>query len=1160
MEIAEEEEEGEQRVAKRQSTIEEKDLPGEIDDTPARPRSPITGPPVTLDSNLATSPKESKFANTEEPPSFEGAARSTSPAPSFEHDLTRRMSSQSSRQDYYSSSSYLHSKPRVKLGPRPSIDPTHRPRSSAGDTVRPVASMPAGLKFSLKGGKKSKTHDDSSSVISEEPDSSSITFLAPALAIPGESALRPRTSDGRLPTSSGISVKSLPAISKPVKPAMSQEKIRLMKALQLREKKKLKDNAVVETTVTPDVTTLTAIPSLEITPSPILKANEEEPTTTAAATATTTTSEAPEAQATMPPPSTADSGSESAADQLSLSKADSAVDVASTAPTDHTSEHTQTDSRPHSMIGASSEVGDSTKASSISESTDETLQPPNDKLEQEDEEEEPEVVEIQSAAEEEKLPEVVETQPQPTEEAVSTSGAEAGEGQSIEGPDASQAPLTQDDQPSDEKSAEADEQSTKSPTKDASSESSFIPTSKFASVVPTGQAAMDPLESRGQDPLNVTSGPGRIDEAGPAGVEPPERTEDDPAASPSKWNLPISKYSTHDSSKSLAPSPIPAIVTSSAEPSHGQDNTAGAAADNMNDESTAGEKKRSARPEPIQTDPNLPEKPEKEAPQENGNVTDEPQTATNDNVNTLPLASPVAAAPPQPSEPPTPRVLRTVSSPLNSPKSTAGDAPPAGTPTRSISSGSAFQQRPNQQSVAHLAPGRVPGKLGGGLASRIKAFEQLSTKSPPASGIVPTPGARPSSAFFSVRQNSVRDGARSPSVLERTNSIYRGRTPTPSESLDGSSPEAMVKPSRERSGSVASRLSVFEGGNAPRGRPETVQVTARIVREPGQNYPRAPESNVDPSEYPSLDLKQSPLIVDHRRGAETPEPAPAADAPPVPTPLVHAGEPRKSLQERRLSKDLKAHSNEDNRDSLHRPGQRTSLTMARDFIRDSMVGKDSSGQARPPSVHQSGSLLSRLSINTRQKSISQDSALLSPTSATEMSESGDETKSKEGNRASRLMRRLSSTFSPGRKHSVTALTSPTLPEEHMEVEKTPAPRSMTAPATAGISAMVSHMGEVNVQFPENLLWKRRIVSLDSNGFLHLTPTQGAVSVREKQLKRFHMSEFKQPYAPEIEFQELPNSVCLDFKSGSGLQVAFQDRAGQLSGLQGKPAYLSRTQL
>lgn len=1108
VEIAEEEEEGEQRDAKRQSTIEEKDQRDEIGDDPARPRSPITGPPVTLDSNLATSPKESKFADTEELPSFMGVPRPPSPAKSFDNDVSRRLSTQSSRQDYYSSASYLHYKPRVRLGPRPLAEPAGRPRSSAGDTVRPVASMPAGLKLSLKGAKKSKTQDDSSSVISEEPEPSENEFLAPALAIPEHSALRPHTSDGRPLTSSGISVKSLPATTKPVKSSMTPEKLRLMKALQLREKKK-------RASVAPDST----VPEVEITPSPAPEANTERPKTTA---------EDAETQDAMQQP--IDNDSEPAADQLVLSKADSAIDVASTAPTDHASEHTQTDSRPPSPICASSEVGDSTKASSISESTDETLHPPGEKMEQEKELGQ---IEIQQPVEDQIL-------------GVSTSSAEIKDGASTKSQNASQAPLTQASQPPCAKSTEADEQQAKSVQMVAPSESSFIiPTSKFAAKLPSGQAAMDPMESRGQDPLKVTSGPGKIDEAGPVPVDTSERTGDDSATSPSKWNLPISKYSTHDSSKYLAPSPIPAIVTSSADPPNGQDNIA-SAADKMDDESSAGEKRRSGRPEPIQTDPNLPEK---EAPQDNGKVTDEPQSATNDDVKSTPLASPVTDAPPQPSEPPTPRMLRTVSSPIHSPHSVAGDAPPSA--TRSISSGSALQQRMNQlQSSSHLAP-RAPGKLSGGISSRIKAFEQLATKNPPPVVAIPAvTGSRPSSAFFSVRQNSVRDGARSPSVLERANSIYRGRTPTtPSESLDGS-PEAVIKPSRERSGSVASRLSVFEGGSAPRGKPETVQVTARIVREPGQSYPRAPESNVDPTEYTSLDLKQSPLIVDHRKGAETPEPAPAADAPPVPTPLVHAGEPRRSLQERRMSKDLKAFSNEENRDSLHRPGQRTSLTMARDFIRDSMVGKDSSSQSRPPSVHQAGSLLSRLSINTRRKSISQDSTLLSPISVTDKSESGDETKSKEGNRASRLMRRLSSTFSPGRKQSTT-MTSPSLPEEKGDGEKSQPARSMTAPATAGISAMVAYMGDVNVQFPENLLWKRRTMSLDSNGFLHLSPAQGAISSREKQLKRFHMSEFKPPYAPEIEFQELPNSVCLDFTNGSGLQVAFTDRAGQLHGLQGE---------
>jgi hypothetical protein len=42
----------------------------------------------------------------------------------------------------------------------------------------------------------------------------------------------------------------------------------------------------------------------------------------------------------------------------------------------------------------------------------------------------------------------------------------------------------------------------------------------------------------------------------------------------------------------------------------------------------------------------------------------------------------------------------------------------------------------------------------------------------------------------------------------------------------------------------------------------------------------------------------------------------------------------------------------------------------------------------------------------------------------------------------------------------------------------------------------------------------------------------------------HMSEFRTPMIPDIEMQELPNSVMLDFIEGSGLQVACEDRGGQ----------------
>jgi hypothetical protein len=105
------------------------------------------------------------------------------------------------------------------------------------------------------------------------------------------------------------------------------------------------------------------------------------------------------------------------------------------------------------------------------------------------------------------------------------------------------------------------------------------------------------------------------------------------------------------------------------------------------------------------------------------------------------------------------------------------------------------------------------------------------------------------------------------------------------------------------------------------------------------------------------------------------------------------------------------------------------------------------------------------------------------------------------------------------------------------------------------------MGDVNVQFPDNLLWKRRTICLDSQGFLILSAVQGATAVplavqgkdRHHQagaIKRYHMSDFKTPFTPEMEVQELPNSVILDFVDGSGLQIACEDRAGQMNVLHG----------
>lgn len=96
------------------------------------------------------------------------------------------------------------------------------------------------------------------------------------------------------------------------------------------------------------------------------------------------------------------------------------------------------------------------------------------------------------------------------------------------------------------------------------------------------------------------------------------------------------------------------------------------------------------------------------------------------------------------------------------------------------------------------------------------------------------------------------------------------------------------------------------------------------------------------------------------------------------------------------------------------------------------------------------------------------------------------------------------------------------------------------------------MGDVNVQFPDNLLWKRRAMRLDSQGFLILTQSQAGKSTdKAAGVKKYHLSDFRTPAIPDMEAEELPNSVVLDFVDGSGLQFACEDRGGQVWVLQSK---------
>ena len=82
------------------------------------------------------------------------------------------------------------------------------------------------------------------------------------------------------------------------------------------------------------------------------------------------------------------------------------------------------------------------------------------------------------------------------------------------------------------------------------------------------------------------------------------------------------------------------------------------------------------------------------------------------------------------------------------------------------------------------------------------------------------------------------------------------------------------------------------------------------------------------------------------------------------------------------------------------------------------------------------------------------------------------------------------------------------------------------------------------------------MSLDSQGFLLLSQAQSNKGMEKSASnKRYHLSEFRTPFIPEMEAQELPNSVVLDFIEGGGLQIACEDRGGQMRVLQSRSTHL-----
>lgn len=1112
---------------------------------------------------------------------------SDSPRQSLEQG---RPSLQETRSEHGYQSYPTHGRPKVKLGPRPSIE--GQPQTSSTN-YRPVSTLPAGLKLFSRSSKRPK----------ERPPPS-MTVSPPMLDETMEEELvRPHTSGGRPTTSSGVSFKS--AISTNTvtlkKPAMTPEKARLMKALELRKKKM---NA-------PQRELLVPIPPLD----GIVQESIE---------------------AESAPAITADNVESKVASQSSLVEDSGTTIESSFIPSTTESDAIANSSTPASPITLS-EPEESTRASSISDSTDETIQVFEDNIK---------IVIVHDA-----IPDADATSPHESQdtnhfeqripleksepaEAV-TPHEEIAESRRTSIAASEISSLLEPEQPISlisDVSEDSQEIQQQAPAEipDVSEDSQEIQQQAPVDIPDVSEDSQKIQQQAPVDILDVSEDSQEIQQQAPVGipdvskysqniqqqapVEIPDvseylqniqqqapveipnvqmedvsiadsgpelqvnglaTTEEVPQDEPSAVNeglltelptLPEPAQTDKDDikivdSEALVETPLAEAKTTAREmkiprskfsvqdlkADDASDSNAGIDASKLTDHTSP--KKRRTLMEPIHTDLHLNQssRPASEFDLFNDDdLMDELQSATVEEAKPMSVAkSPMNSVFPREVKAPSvsDRFSRAFSNPLK--KDNQHLLPQKSEPSRSVSA-SAYLNRINRQQSA--APAIKKVNLGSGISQRIKALERLSSIGPVATP-PPSAGATacPSPTFFAVRKSPAAGSSKAPSIADRANSLTR-HTPSPSNSHE-SSPEQLKN--RDRSFSIKSRKDAFNSSptSAPaRARPESISVTARILRDPAQPFPSKPDIGKDPSSYGPLVLKQSPLIIDHQT-AVAPEPM------------------KETIQETRLTNSPNAAKE-----------RRSSITVVKDLINDTRnsfaerrksttvepnpISGATRSPSRPPSTHQGSSGMGRPSSVSSRRSSRDYSNALTPSSSSILSASTiEENVEKKGSRASRMLHRMSTSLSSSRK-TLTHAMSPTTVREESEPPSTGvsmSPSNMSVMSSSA-STMVE-MGDVNVQFPDNLLWKRRAMRLDSQGFLFLTQLQaGKTTERSAGVKKYHLSDFRAPAIPDMEAEELPNSVVLDFIDGAGLQLACEDRGGQLWVLQSEsPIFLTSRQ-
>ncbi|KAF2273153.1 uncharacterized protein EI97DRAFT_461402 [Westerdykella ornata] len=282
---------------------------------------------------------------------------------------------------------------------------------------------------------------------------------------------------------------------------------------------------------------------------------------------------------------------------------------------------------------------------------------------------------------------------------------------------------------------------------------------------------------------------------------------------------------------------------------------------------------------------------------------------------------------------------------------------------------------------------------------------------------------------------------------------------------------------------------------------------------------------------PSMSRENSPAIYNVRPTTEKPESVQ------VTARIVRDGRPlNPSLSMPTESTPLELHRSEITID--HQKSTRTKTPVSNPPTEPTSPKAPSSSHSKDqvPILPRSSSESSWRSFGRRlseSKSASTPRSLSAHSSESEGGKREDK-KEKKDSRTSKLFKRMSSFPSITRKGQSGSL---------QEDEHTSRPLASLREPPPPVQ-----VGDLNVQFPDTLLWKRRWVEIDAAGNLVLS-----VSKPNEQMKgitkRFHLTEFRTPYAPDQDQQELPNSVVFDFIDGRTLQCACETVAAQMTVLQ-----------